>query len=254
MIDVGCGHGIIARNLAPSFKRAVGVDPSKNMVEQAKSSTPKDEYPNVEYHNAPAEDLPFIVPNSVDLYMAGQAAHWFDYPKLFKELNRIMKKGGTMAFFGYKDNVFVDYPNATRLLDHYSYHDDKELMGSYWTQPGRSIVVNKLRAIKPPESEWGDIQRIEYEPGTSGRHSGEGTMFMSRKLTVGECKEYIRTWSAYHTWKEAHEDMEPTNKGGKGDLIDRMFVEMAETEPELGDENKVIEIEWGSALILARKK
>lgn len=198
--------------------------------------------------------MPYIEPNSVDLYVAGQAAHWFDFPKLFKELNRIMRKGGTMAFFGYKDHCFVEYPNATKIMDHYAYGDDNDLLGPHWTQPGRSIVQDKLRAIKPPETDWEDIQRIEYEPGTSGRQSGEGTLFMSKKLSVGECKEYIRTWSSYHNWLEAHKDMQPKSKGGKGDLIDKMFVEMAEKEPDLGDDGKEIEIEWGSALILARKK
>jgi len=137
-------------------------------------------------------------------------------------------------------------------LNRYSYMQDKDMLGPYWPK-GREIVQDKLRAVKPPGAEWEDIQRFEYEPGTKGSRSGQGTFFFSRRLTVGACMEYIRTWSSYHEWEAAHPGMRARSRGGQGDVIDSMFMEMAETDDVMGDMNREIEIEWGSALILARK-
>ncbi len=73
------------------------------MIEQAKSSTLKGVYPKLTFRKASAESLPFVEVGTVDLVVAGQAAHWFDYPKLWPEMKRVIRKGGTLAFWGYKD-------------------------------------------------------------------------------------------------------------------------------------------------------
>ncbi|TKA56320.1 hypothetical protein B0A49_08927 [Cryomyces minteri] len=253
-VDLGCGHGVVARALAPEFSSVLGTDPSKGMIEQAQSSTPKDQYPNVAFRSASAEHMPFLKDESVELVVAGQAAHWFDYAALFPEMRRIMRKGGTLAFWGYKDHIFVDYPRATQILNHYAYSPGKDLLGEYWSQPGRSIVQNKLRAIQPPSTDWEDIRRIEYEPDSNGPASGEGTMFLTKKLKLGECKKYIRTWSAYHGWQEAHPGMKKRSAGGNGDVIDQMFDDIANVVQDFKDEEKEVQIEWGSGLLMARRK
>ncbi|KAF1813554.1 P-loop containing nucleoside triphosphate hydrolase protein [Eremomyces bilateralis CBS 781.70] len=212
------------------------------------------EYPNVEYKEGLSENLPFLNDETVDIVVAGQAAHWFDYRTLFPEVQRILRKGGTLAFWGYKDHVYPAFPNATRITHHYSKSLDKDLLGSYWTQPGRDIVEDKLRRIKPPEENFQDIQRIEYEPGTKGPQSGEGTMFVNRRMKIGECKEYIRTWSSYHGWQEAHPGIERRSGGGTGDVVDSLFDECAESDHEFADDGQEIEVEWGSGLIMGRKR
>ena len=223
------------------------------MIAVAQSSTPQNDYPNVNFEESFAESLPFLANDSVDVVVSGQAAHWFDQSTLFPEISRILRKNGTLAFWGYKDHVFVDYPEASKIFMHY----EERLLGPYWAQPGRSIVENKLRDIQPPPDKWEDIQRIEYEPGTEGPKSGEGIIFMSRKLKLGECMDYIRTWSAFHAWQEKHPQIIKRQEGGKGDVVDEMFDEMVSKESDWRQyepwEEKEVEIEWGSGLILARK-
>lgn len=182
----------------------------------------------------------------------------FDQSRFFPEMSRILRKNGTLAFWGYKDHVFVDYPEASKVFWHYAYDSSEQLLGPYWQQPGRSIVENKMRDIHPPTSEWEEIQRIEYEPDTKGPKSGEGTIFMSRNITLGVCMEYIRTWSSFHAWQEKHPGLKKRLEGGKGDVVDDLFDAMVAVEPdwqqsEKWQEKEVI-IEWGSGLVLARKR
>ena len=237
----------------------IGTDPSKGMIKQANSSTSSSEYPNVEFLEASAESLKFAKDDSVDMVVAGQAAHWFDYPRLFPELQRVVRCRGTLAFWGYKDPLFADYPKASKLLEHFLYDMGPYCLGPYWQQPGRSIVQQKLRPIKPPETEWEDIQRIEYEPASNGQRSGEGTIFLEMRVTLAAFAEYVRTFSSYHGWKEAHSEKKRRSEGGAGDNVDDLFDEIVKSEQsfrEVGEDwpEKVVDIEWGSGLLLARKK
>ena len=239
------------------FQNVIGADPSLGMIQEAKLRTRKEDHPNVDFIEASAESLPFAADDSVDMVVAGQAAHWFNFPKLFAEMKRVLRRGGTMALWGYTDQVLVDNAKATSMISEFSYRPDKDAMGPYWQQPGRSIVQDKLRAIQPPESEW-EVDRIEYEPGTSGRHSGEGTIFMEQRMTVAQNMEYIRTSSSFHGWQEAHPDRKSKASGGKGDCIDDLFEEIAEVEEDWKNDpnwkEKEVDVEWGTGLILARKR
>ena len=227
------------------------------MIEQARSSTLQEEFPNLTFRKSSAESLTFLENESVDLVVAGQAAHWFDTTTLFPEMGRILRKSGTLAFWGYKDHVFVDYPKATEILHEYAYGNDELLLGSYWSQPGRSKVENKLRDIEPPVNEWEDMQRIEYEPGTRGPKTGKGTMFLGRRMALEECMDFIRTWSSYSAWQDKFQTKKRSD-GGNGDVVDEMFDRMRSAEPDWREEEAwmkmEVEIEWGSGLLLARRR
>jgi trans-aconitate 3-methyltransferase len=227
------------------------------MIKQANSATARDEYPNIDFVQASAESLPFLDGESVDMVVAGQAAHWFDYSKLFKEMKRIVRPGGTLAFWGYTDHIFREYPTASKLLHETAYGSSKNLLGSYWQQPGRSIVQNYLRDIKPPKGEW-EVDRREYDPTIPRSKSNEGGFVMERRMTVAMNMEYIRTWSSYHGWQETHPERKAKSAGGEGDVVDDLFEEIKEAEPEWGNQGdlreKEVDIGWGTALVLARRK
>jgi hypothetical protein len=229
------------------------------MISQAESSTLRDKYKNIEFRQASAEDLGFIEDGTLDMVVAGQAAHWFDYSKVWPELGRKVRKGGTLAFWGYKDNVFVDYPKASQVLLDYCYGEEK--MGPYWEQPGRDILRGKYRGIVPPGEEWEDVRRVEYEPGTKGKGSGEGDCIMRSRMRLGEMEGYARTFSSFHNWVQAegNKGRKKRSEGGVGDIVDEMFDEMLEVEPEwkkAGENWRDLEVEneWGSVILMARRK
>ncbi|GAB7363010.1 hypothetical protein MBLNU230_g3304t1 [Neophaeotheca triangularis] len=255
-LDLGSGTGIATRALAPHFTNILGIDPSDGMVSQARSQTPASNFPGVEYRQGTAEDAPkHFFDGSVDCIVAGQAAHWFDLDRVWPEVSRVLRSKGTVAFWGYKDHVFVDFPKASEVQQRYAYGSHPDLLGSYWPQPGRRLLQDQLRHVKPPGEAFEDVKRVEYEPGTRGRVSGEGTLFMDKELRVGDAMEYVRTWSSYHGWREAHPGREAKARGGEGDVVDEMFETMAKEEGEVfRDVEARVQVEWGSALVMARKR
>ncbi|KAK4691751.1 hypothetical protein P7C71_g5317, partial [Lecanoromycetidae sp. Uapishka_2] len=70
-------------------------------------------------------------------------------------------------------------------------------------------------------------------------------------------KALLRTWSSFSAWQDEHQKT-PRAKGGEGDIVDEMFESMRAVEPEWqGDEvwqEKEVEMEWGSALLLGRRR
>lgn len=240
--------------MASRFDRVVGTDPSPGMIAQARAQSTES---NVEFRQGSAESTSFLQDGEVDMVVAGQAAHWFDYARLWPEMRRLVRKGGTVAFWGYKDPVLVDFPNASAILQRNTYGEDPETMGPYWSMPGRRYVQEKLRVIQPPEEAFEQVQRVEYEPACDGSRSGEGTIFMERRASVGQTKAYYRTFSSFHGWQEAHPDQIARAQGGKGDLMDRIFNEMARDEVEgevFRDEGNEVLMEWGSGLVMARRR
>ncbi|KAL9058438.1 MAG: hypothetical protein Q9162_001733 [Coniocarpon cinnabarinum] len=149
LVDLGCGHGTVTRALASHFNRAAGVDPSSGMLEEAQRITADSGISNVSFVQGNAESIPDIPDHSVDLVVAGQAAHWFPYPpdkpNVWDEMRRIVKAGGTVAFWGYADTLFPLDPMASALLHKWAYEKGeiepgKEGMGSHWSFPGRARI------------------------------------------------------------------------------------------------------------------
>lgn len=102
-LDLGCGTGQATTELIP-FKRVVGVDPSKKMIEVATRSAQEENegtggVSRFEYVQSDAENLAFLEDGSVDLIVSAQAVHWFDWNKMWPETARVLRKGGSAALW-----------------------------------------------------------------------------------------------------------------------------------------------------------
>lgn len=237
------------------------------MVKQATESTQDQK---ITFRQASSEDLSFIADKSVDLVVAGQAAHWFNYAKVWPELARVVKSGGTLAFWGYKDNIIVGYPEANVVFDHFCYGEGEaapgtgvETMEQYWENPGRQILRDNLEAVVPPASEWEKVKRIVYDPDRKTSQVGADVApeaaWQRKKLKLGEFEGYVHTFSAYRGWRDAHPEVKSRAEGGSGDIADLLFDRLLETVPEWkakGDKWRDVEVEaiWGTTIILAKRK
>lgn len=111
ILDLGCGTGIVTRQLAERGALVTGVDIDSRMIRQAQRQGAG----NIEYFVAPAEKLP--LPDSIfDAVTAFSAFHWFANGEALSEIKRVLKAGG-MFFVANRNKtgeVRKEYLNVIR--------------------------------------------------------------------------------------------------------------------------------------------
>ncbi len=95
VVDVGTGTGAVARGFALRGCDVVGVDPSEELVREARRLD-REAAVNVDYRIARAETTG-LGDGSVDVYAAGQCWHWFDRPSAAVEARRVLAVRGTIV-------------------------------------------------------------------------------------------------------------------------------------------------------------
>ncbi|KAG2046200.1 FMN-linked oxidoreductase [Suillus hirtellus] len=175
------------------FKRVTGVDPSSKMIKVAQGTfkntpTSTGQY---EYIQASAENLTFLEDSSVDLVISGighaSTAFWkgqgqlrcwclLGYARLATtKVARVLRKNGSVAFWGYSQLRLARYPSLTPRINAYVEGTDPlNSIGSYWEQPGRAILDNHL--IEVPDANevvpgaFSDFERVfttgDYYPSS----------------------------------------------------------------------------------------
>uniref|UniRef100_A0A5B7B2P0 Methyltransferase type 11 domain-containing protein n=1 Tax=Davidia involucrata TaxID=16924 RepID=A0A5B7B2P0_DAVIN len=102
--DVGTGNGQAALGVAEHYEQVIGTDVSEA---QLKCAMP---HPRVRYLHTPLslsdDELVTLIggEDSVDLVTVAQAVHWFDLPRFYSIVTRLLRKpGGIFAVWGYND-------------------------------------------------------------------------------------------------------------------------------------------------------
>jgi SAM-dependent methyltransferase len=169
-LDCGCGNGQAAIMLAPHFGRVFAVDPSQ---EQIRNAIPGD---NIEYRIAPAEQTG-LADGSVDLVVAGQALHWFDFDRFYREVERVARPGGIFAAFTY--GLISLGEEVDHVIEKFYHHT----LATYWP-PERSHVDSGYQTIPFPFPEISapDFQLVE-------------TWTLQRLIG------YLATWSAVKEYR-----------------------------------------------------
>ena len=70
------------------------------------------------------------------------ALHWFDFEKLFPEVDRILKKNGTLAIFSY-GLCYFDNKESNEILNHFY----SVSLGGYWSK----IIKIRVRIVHPKD-------------------------------------------------------------------------------------------------------
>ncbi|ADE12435.1 class I SAM-dependent methyltransferase [Sideroxydans lithotrophicus] len=135
--DCGAGNGQATVELAARFEQVLATDIS---AAQLAAAPPR---ANVEYRAAPAE-ASGLPAQSADLVTIAQALHWFDLPKFYAEVHRVLKPHGVIAAWGY-NRLRIDHAGLQQVLDRF--YD--ETIGAYWP-PERLHVENGYRDLAFP--------------------------------------------------------------------------------------------------------
>ena len=138
-LDVGCGSGQLTGQLAAGFSRVLGLDPSIDQLRHASGPA------NVDYLQANAEYLP-VTDASVDLITAAQAAHWFDLPAFYAQVQRVAKPQALLALISY--GVLQLEAGLNECFAHFY----TQQIGAYWP-PERQLVDSGYATLEFPFSE-----------------------------------------------------------------------------------------------------
>jgi len=170
--DCATGSGQAALGLAAHFRRVIATDAS---VEQIRHALP---HPAIDYREASAESSG-LADASVDLVTVAQAAHWFDLPRFYAEVERVLKPGGMLALWGYGRMVLPGDLDAP-FLRFYA-----ETVGPYWP-PERQRIDDAYRSLDFP---FPEIDAPAF--------------FIEVDWTLDRLLDYVSTWSAVKRFQTA---------------------------------------------------
>jgi SAM-dependent methyltransferase len=206
--DCATGSGQAALGLAPYFRQVVATDAS---TEQIRHAAP---HPGIDYRVAPAE-ASGLAGHSIDLVTVAQAAHWFDLPRFYAEVARVLKPGGVIALWGYGRMMLpgeMDVP----LLHFYA-----DTVGPYWP-PERKLIDDAYRSL--------DFPFAEIQPPAFA---------IEVEWTLSRLLDYLSTWSAVKRYQAARGH-------------DPLPALMRELEPLWGDASAAKKLQWPLFLRVGR--
>lgn len=170
--DCGTGNGQAAVALAVHFQRVIATEPSET---QLAAATP---HARVVYLRS-AELAPTVRAGTVDLVTAAQAAHWFDRPKFYAEVKRVLRPGGIVALWSYW--LARVTPEIDRVIDRFY----TETTGPFWP-PERVHIENRYHDFEFPFTE------LHFPPLT-----------ITRDWTAEELTAFLASWSAVDRYRRA---------------------------------------------------
>ena len=91
-VDVACGTGLSTQALRELADHVIAIDASAAMVRAARPQ------PRARYLVAAAEQIP-LGDSAADLATVAAAFHWFDQPRAFAELARVLRSGAGLAVY-----------------------------------------------------------------------------------------------------------------------------------------------------------
>ncbi len=97
LLDLGCGEGAYARELAGRGARVTGIDGSRRLIDAARQRT-KDAGADIDYHCLNANALDGISEGAFDLIVASMVMmNVEDYPGTMREAHRVLAPGGAIC-------------------------------------------------------------------------------------------------------------------------------------------------------------
>lgn len=129
LLDVGCGPGILALELADFFSEIVGVDPDSGMIAEARRGAAERAVAGkARWVRARAEDLPAGL-GTFDVATFGQSFHWMDRDLVAATVRDMLQPDGALVHISdsKRETRSVDglpfpavpYPAMDELVRHY---------------------------------------------------------------------------------------------------------------------------------------
>jgi SAM-dependent methyltransferase len=159
LIDVGCGPGSLAVQLAPLFEEVIGIDPEPAMLNEARRHA-ADHRVDARWIEARAEDLATLELPPPRLVTFGQSIHWTDRQPVLATVYDLLPPGGVVALIA-PDGEHGSPPSSPPAPP--IPHDEIEaLIGRYigWSRPPRQDTYETSLQQSPFCA-----SRLVYAPG-----------------------------------------------------------------------------------------
>lgn len=158
-LDLGTGTGyllVALKELFPDAK-AIGVDPSEEMLRLARKNVDESGHSNIELRPGRAEKIP-ADSESIDLLMTQFSLHeWEDPEKGFAEISRVLKPDGTVVIRAWNKSCprFEFWKHNIEHIFKFGWNRAKEARKSHKRSYPFQMVVDLVRAhnMKPVETE-----------------------------------------------------------------------------------------------------
>ncbi len=173
--DVATGSGQAAWGLVEHFDQIVATDVSPAQLQHARP------HPRIDYRVAPAEQSG-LPAESVDLVVVAAAIHWFDLPRFYEEVRRVIRPGGVLAAWTYHV-AYVSPPLDDILLPFY-----RDVVSSYFPEGARLVDV-RYTGLELPGTEL-------CTPSFN----------VSMRWTPAQVLSFIRTWSGVQAFIAANNE------------------------------------------------
>lgn len=170
--DCGAGSGQATLALAERFDRVVGTDASAEQLSQASA------HPRITWRVAATEESG-LDPASMDAVTIAQALHWFDLPRFWVEVRRVLRPAGVIVAWSY-GIAFLEDTAITNIL--HDFHDN--VVGAYWPIE-RGLVDARYQSINFP------FARLSPP-----------ALDLRATWTLEQLAGYLRSWSATRRYVE----------------------------------------------------
>src|ERR1019366_5480734 len=97
LLDVGCGPGVLAVELAPLLDEVVGLDPDIDMLVAAARHAEQAKVANVQWVQALAEQIPELALGTFRLVTFGQSFHRTERERVAEAVYDLLEPGGSIV-------------------------------------------------------------------------------------------------------------------------------------------------------------
>jgi SAM-dependent methyltransferase len=123
LLDVGCGPGVLAVELAGEFEDVIGIDPDAAMLDEAGRHAAARGVSNVRWANVRAEEIGTLDLDHVRTATFGQSFHWTERESVAEMVYELLAPGGSMVIVSHDINVRQPpSPPAAPLIPHAEIH------------------------------------------------------------------------------------------------------------------------------------
>jgi SAM-dependent methyltransferase len=120
VLDVGCGTGRVARELAPSVARIDAVDIAAEMIAEGRR-LPGGDAGNIRWMIGRGEDAPLDPPYA--LIVGGESLHWMDWPIILPRFAQALTPNGVLAIVRVEDTAPAPWRTGLlEIIKRYSTH------------------------------------------------------------------------------------------------------------------------------------